>query len=99
MYINIWMCIVMLTLLVRCHLLSLDLKKCEDFADDHDRIFKASKSQLLYFSSCYFTSNNCIEKIQRKKHDIVITLVLQEGYTFIIYKYKNSISNESVFKY
>ena len=31
------------------------LKICEDFADDHDIIFNASKSQLLQFSSC---SNN-----------------------------------------
>ena len=28
---------------------------CEDFADDHNIIFNASKSQLLQFSSC---SNN-----------------------------------------
>ena len=31
------------------------LKICEDFADDHDIIFNASKSQLLQFISC---SNN-----------------------------------------
>ena len=31
------------------------LKICEDFVDDHDIIFNASKSQLLQFSSC---SNN-----------------------------------------
>ena len=45
----------MLIILVYCHPLSLDLKKCEDFADDHDIIFSASKSKLLQFSSC---SNN-----------------------------------------
>ena len=28
------------------------LKICEDFADDHDIIFRASKSKLLQFSSC-----------------------------------------------
>ena len=52
-------CILMLMILVYCHLLSLDLKEmlkiCKDFADDHDIIFNASKSQLLQFSSC---SNN-----------------------------------------
>ena len=31
------------------------LNICEDFADDHDIIFNASKSQLVQFSSC---SNN-----------------------------------------
>ena len=47
----------MLTILVYCHLLSLDfmLKICEDFADDHDIVFNASKIQWLQFSSC---SNN-----------------------------------------
>ena len=56
MEMNIWVCIVMMTILVYCHLLSLEmLKICEDCADDHDIIFNASKSQLLQFSSC---SNN-----------------------------------------
>ena len=31
------------------------LKICEEFADDHDIIFNASKSKLLQFRSC---SNN-----------------------------------------
>ena len=45
-----------------CHLFSLDLIKemCEDFADDHDIIFNASKSQLLQFSSYGSCSNNTI---------------------------------------
>ena len=49
MEMNKWVCIVMLTILVYCHLLSLD------FADRHDIMFNSSKSQLLQFSSC---SNN-----------------------------------------
>ena len=55
MEMNIWVCIVMLTILVYCHLLSLDLKICEDFVDNHDIIFNVYKSKLLQFSSC---SNN-----------------------------------------
>ena len=50
----------MLAILVYCQLLLLDLKICEDFADDHDIILNASKSQLLQFSSC---SNNINMKL------------------------------------
>ena len=49
MEMNVWVCIVMLTILFYCHLLSLELNICEDFAND---IFNVSKSQLLQFSSC-----------------------------------------------